>query len=419
MQNFDFNKALKAIQLGKPITGSDGVLAPLIKQLTEAALSAEINSYLEQNPSNNRRNGYSKKTVKSAVGSFELETPRDRNGEYEPVLVKKHQTKLTPEIDNRILSLFSHGMSYTAIKDHIAEIYQLEVSEATISSITDQLIPQLKAWQSRPLDSVYPFVWLDAIHYKVKDEGRYVNKAVYTLLALNTEGRKELIGLYCSESLLEHRSRLALGRSDASLFPCSGANYWLSVLTDLHNRGVQDILIACVDGLKGFPEAIHAIFPNTEVQLCVIHQIRNSIRYVASKDQKTFMRDLKPVYKAVNKESAELGLDELNRLWGSKYPAVIASWRDKWHLLSAYFKHPEAVRKPIYTTNAVEAVHRQFRKLTKTKGAFPNETSLLKLLYVGMLNASEKWTMPINNWGQTMMQLSIHFPGRLDAVMKL
>ena len=419
MQNFDFNEALKAIQLGKPITGSDGVLAPLINQLTEAALSAEIDSYLEQNPTGNRRNGYSKKTVKSAVGSFELETPRDRNGEYEPVLVKKHQTKLTPEIDNRILSLFSHGMSYGAIKDHIAEIYQLEVSEATISSITDQLIPQLKAWQSRPLDSVYPFVWLDAIHYKVKDEGRYVNKAVYTLLALNTEGRKELIGLYCSESLLEHSSRLALGRSDASLFPCSGANYWLSVLTDLHNRGVQDILIACVDGLKGFPEAIQAIFPNTEVQLCVIHQIRNSIRYVASKDQKAFMRDLKPVYKAINKDSAELALDELDRLWGSKYPAVIASWRDKWHLLSAYFKYPDAVRKPIYTTNAVEAVHRQFRKLTKTKGAFPNETSLLKLLYVGMLNASEKWTMPINNWGQTMMQLSIHFPGRLDAVMKL
>ena len=207
------------------------------------------------------------------------------------------------------------------------------------------------------------------------------------------------VAVYCSES--------------------EGANYWLSVLTDLHNRGLQDILIACVDGLKGFPEAIQSIFPNTEVQLCVIHQIRNSIRYVASKDQKAFMRDLKPVYKAINKDSAELALDELDRLWGSKYPAVIASWRDKWHLLSAYFKYPEAVRKPIYTTNAAPAVHRQFRKLTKTKGAFPNETSLLKLLYVGMLNASEKWTMPINNWRQTMMQLSIHFPGRLDAVMSL
>ena len=365
MQNFDFNEALKGIQAGKPITGSDGVLAPLIKQLTEAALNAEIQSHLEQSTTSNRRNGYSKKTVKSAAGSFELETPRDRNGEYEPVLVKKHQTKLTAEIDSRILSLFSHGMSYRDIRHHIAEIYQLEVSEATISSITDELIPQFKAWQSRPLDSVYPFVWLDAIHYKVKDEGRYVSKAIYTLLALNTEGKKELIGLYCSES--------------------EGANYWLSVLTDLHNRGVQDILIACVDGLKGFPEAINAIFPNTEVQLCVIHQIRNSIRYVASRDQKAFMHDLKPVYKAVNKESAELALDDLEAVWGDQYPAVIKSWRDKWHLLSAYFKYPEAVRKPIYTTNAVEAVHRQFRKLTKTKGAFPNETSLLKLLYVGML----------------------------------
>lgn len=399
MQNFDFNEALKAIQAGKPITGSDGVLTPLIKQLTEAALSAEIDSYLEQKPTNNRRNGYGKKTIKSTVGSFELETPRDRNGEFEPMLVKKHQTKLTPEIDNRILSLFSHGMSYRTIKDHIAEIYSLEVSEATISSITDQLIAQLKAWQSRALDSVYPFVWLDAIHYKVKEEGGYVNKALYTLLALNTEGKKELIGLYCSET--------------------EGANYWLSVLTDLHNRGVDDILIACVDGLKGFPEAIQAIFPNTEVQLCVLHQIRNSLRYVASREQKAFMRDLKPVYKAVNKESAELALDRLENLWGNKYSAVIKSWRDKWHLLSHYFKYPEAVRKPIYTTNAVEAVHRQFRKLTKTKGAFPNETSLLKLLYVGMLNASEKWTMPIPNWGQTMMQLSIYFPSRLDAVMKL
>ena len=261
MQSFDFDEDLKAIQSGKPITGSDGVLAPLIEQLTEAALLAEIDSYLELYPSSTGRNGYSKKTIKSAVGSFELETPRDRNGE----------------------------------------------------------------------------------------------------------------------------------------FHCSGANHWLSMLTDLHNRGVQDILIACVDGLKGFPEAIQAIFPNTELQLCVIHQIRNSIRYVASRDQKAFIRDLKPVYKAVNKESAELALDELDRLWGSKYPTVIASWRHKWHLLFAYFKYLEAVRKPIYTTNAALAVHRQFRKLTKTKGAFPNQTGLLKLLYVGMLNASEKWTMPINN----------------------
>lgn len=273
------------------------------------------------------------------------------------------------------------------------------MSDGAITNITDQLVPQLKAWQQRPLDAVYPFVWLDAIHYKVKDEGRYVNKAVYTILGLNADGHKELLGLYCSES--------------------EGANYWLSVLTDLHNRGVQDILIACVDGLKGFPEAIAAVFPDTEVQLCVIHQIRNSLRYVASRDQKAFMRDLKPVYRAVNKDAAETALDELEATWGEKYPKVLESWRNKWHLLSNYFKYPAYVRKPIYTTNAVEAVHRQFRKLTKTKGAFPNENSLLKLLYVGIQQASKKWTMPINNWGQTIMQLSIHFPQRLDDIIKL
>ncbi len=262
-----------------------------------------------------------------------------------------------------------------------------------------KLIPELKQWQQRPLDALYPFIWLDAIHYKIKEDGRHVSKAVYTILGINTEGKKELLGLYLSEN--------------------EGAHHWLTVLTDLQNRGVKDILIACVDGLKGFPEAIATIFPNTEIQLCVIHQIRNSMRYVASKDQKAFMRDLKPVYRAVNKEAAETSLDKLEEVWGSKYPKVIESWRNKWDLLSAYFKYPEHIRKPIYTTNAVESVHRQFRKLTKTKGAFPNENSLLKLLYAGILNASKKWTMPIQNWGQTMMQLSIHFPNRLDDYIQL
>ncbi|MBS9783296.1 MAG: IS256 family transposase [Pasteurella sp.] len=398
-KDFNFEEALKAIQSGQAITGKDGVLAPLVKQLTEAALEAEIEHYLDDKKDNNRRNGYSKKTVKSSSGSFELETPRDRNGEFEPQIVKKNQTKLSEEIDNKIISLYSLGMSYRDIKSHIAEIYGLDISDGAITTITDSLIPKLKEWQQRPLDTVYPFVWLDAIHYKIKNEGRYVSKAVYTILGLNAEGQKELLGLYCSES--------------------EGANYWLSVLTDLHNRGVKDILIACVDGLKGFPEAIEAVFPETEIQLCVIHQIRNSVRYVASKDQKEFIRDLKPIYKAVNKEAAETALDELEAKWGNKYPKVIESWRNKWHLLSNYFKYPEYVRKPIYTTNAIEAVHRQFRKLTKTKGAFPNENSLMKLLYVGIQQASKKWTMPVTNWGQTIMQLSIHFPGRLDDIIKL
>lgn len=291
-------------------------------------------------------------------------------------------------------------MSHEDIRTHIADIYGgLNIASGAITTITDKLIPEFKAWQQRPLDEVYAFVWLDAIHYKIKENGRYVNKAVYTVLGLNLEGKKELLGLYLSES--------------------EGANYWLTVLTDLQNRGIKDILIACIDGLKGFPEAIEAIFPETEVQLCVIHQIRNSMRYLASKDQKAFMRDLKEVYRAVNKESAELALDRLEEKWGKKYPKVIESWRNKWHLLSAYFKYPEHIRKPIYTTNTVESVHRQFRKLTKTKGAFPNENSLLKLLYVGILNASKKWTMPIQNWGQTIMQLSIYFPNRLDDYIKL
>ena len=375
---FDFEAALKQLQSGQALTGKDGILTPLIKQLTEAALEAEIEHYLEQeHPQPNRRNGYSKKTVKASSGSFELETPRDRNGGFEPQIVKKNQTRLSDEIDDKIISLFALGMSYRDIQSHIADMYGLEVSDGAITRITDRLLPELKAWQQRPLDAVYPFVWLDAVHYKIKDEGRYVNKAVYTVLGLNTEGHKELLGLYLSES--------------------EGARYWLEVLTDLHNRGIQDILIACVDGLTGFDEAIRSVFPHTEVQLCIIHQIRNSLRYVASKEQKAFTADLKTVYRAVNREAAETALDELEAKWGGKYPKVIDSWRRKWPLLSAYFRYPEAIRKPIYTTNAVEAVHRQFRKLTKTKGAFPNESSLLKLLYVGITKASQKWTMPIAN----------------------
>jgi len=276
-QSFDFNKALAELQAGKGLTGEDGVLTPLIKQLTEAALKAELEQHLQSETQVNRKNGSTKKTVKSSIGQFELETPRDRAGSFEPQLVKKNQTKLTPEIDEKILSMFALGMSYRDIRGHIQDMYGVEVSEATITAVTDQLIPELKAWQARSLDTLYPFIWLDAIHYKMKENGRYVSKAIYTVLGVNIEGRKELLGLYISES--------------------EGANYWLSVLTDLHNRGVSDILIACVDGLKGFPEAIATIYPDAEVQECVIHQIRNSMKYVASKHQKEFMTDLKPVYR--------------------------------------------------------------------------------------------------------------------------
>lgn len=399
-QSFNFEQALKDLQSGKDLTGKDGVLMPLIKQLTEAALKAELDSHLKNTDDEpNRRNGTTSKTIKSGTGSFELDTPRDRSGTFEPQLVKKNQTKLTPEMDRKILSMFGLGMGYRDIKHHLEEMYGVDVSTGTISAVTDQLLSELTEWRQRPLESHYPIVWLDAIHYKVKDNGRYVSKAVYTLLGLNLQGKKEILGIHLSES--------------------EGANYWLTVLTELQNRGVEDILIACIDGLTGFPEAIAAVYPKTEIQLCIIHQIRNSMKYVASKNQKAFMADLKPVYRATSKEAAEVALDQLEELWGKQYPIVIQSWRRKWEHLSAYFKYPEPIRKVIYTTNAVEAVHRQFRKLTKTKGAFPNENSLLKLLYAGILNATKKWSMPIHHWTLALSQFAIYFEGRLDRVLDI
>ena len=398
-KEFDYSKALEAIQSGQAITGKDGVLAPLIKQLTEAALTAELEAHLDEETEPNRKNGRSGKTVKTSVGNIRLDTPRDRSGTFEPQLVKKNESSISGEIERKILSMYGRGMSYIDIREHVEEIYGINVSNAAISAVTDTIIDEVKQWQQRPLESVYPFVWLDAIHYKVKDQGRYVSKAVYTVLALKVDGHKEVLGLYLSES--------------------EGANFWLAVLTDMQNRGLKDILIASVDGLTGFPEAIRTIFPKTEVQLCIVHQIRNSIKYVGYKNQRAFMADLKVVYRAVSKQAAEDALDKLEAKWGKQYPIVIQSWRRKWDDLSAYFKYPEDIRRIIYTTNAVEAVHRQFRKLTKTKGGFPNEDSLLKLLYLGIENASKKWTMSFRDWGQTLSQLAIFFEGRLDDVIDL
>ena len=396
---FDFDEALKALQSGKAITGKDGVLTPLIKKLTEAALEGELDSHLAEDVAPNRKNGKTSKTVKSTAGPFELDTPRDRAGTFEPQLVKKHQTSVSDEIETKILSMYGLGMSYRDIAIQVEDLYGITVSTATLSAITDKIIAEVREWQQRPLDSLYPFVWLDAIHYKVKDNGRYKSKAVYTVLAVDLEGKKEILGLYLSES--------------------EGANFWLSVLTDLKNRGVDDFLIASVDGLTGFPEAIATIYPDTEVQLCIVHQVRNSLKYVASKNQKAFTVDLKRVYRATSKDAAEQALDELEDRWGDMYPIVIKSWRTKWENLSAYFKYPPDIRRVIYTTNSIEAVHRQFRKLTKTKGGFPNEDSLLKLLYLGVQNASKKWTMPIQGWNITLSQLAIFFEGRLDGVLDL
>ena len=397
--DFDFQAALDSIRAGKPLLGEEGILTPLIKNLTEAALEGELESHLGQEIAANRRNGKSQKTIKSLNGNFELNTPRDRAGTFSPQLVRKHQTTLNDELEQKIIALFGLGMSYKDISGHLQEMYGLEVSAGTLAAVTDKIIQTVKEWQARPLDSIYPIVWLDAIHYKIRENGKVLGKAVYTILGVNIEGRKEVLGLYISEN--------------------EGANFWLQVLTDLANRGIKDILIACVDGLKGFPEAIEAIFPDTEVQLCVVHQIRNSLKYVGSKNQKEFMADLKRVYKASNKDLAVVELDKLDDKWNDKYPIVIRSWRNNWERLTHYFKYPEDIRRIIYTTNTIEAVHRQFRKLTKTKGAFPNQDSLLKLLYMGIQNASKKWTMPIQNWSLTISQLAIFFEGRLDKELML
>lgn len=392
----DFAAQLKA---GKGIGGKDGALAPLIKQLTEMALQAELETHLSQDLEINRKNGFSSKTMKSANGTFELETPRDRNGSFEPELVKKNQTHMSDELESKMLSLFALGNSYSQIADHIEDMYGVHFSKPAITAITDKLIPKLEEWRKRPLESIYPFIYLDAIHYKVRDEGHYVSKAFYTVLGVNLEGKKEILGLYLNES--------------------EGAKFWLQVLTDLQNRGVEDILIASVDGLKGFPEAINAVFPDTEVQLCIVHQIRNSLKYVASKDQKQFASELKAIYQAFTKEEAENELDKLEEKWGKKYPIIFESWRNKWDNLSNYFKYAEPIRKVIYTTNIIESVHRQFRTLTKTKGAFPNDNSLLKLLFAGIQNAEKKWTVTIRNWSLTISQLNIHFKERLKNALNL
>ena len=397
--NFDMEAAVEALREGKDLSGKGGILTPLIKQLTEAAMKAELEAHLDSDQAPNRKNGTSSKTMKTPAGEFELKTPRDRAGTFEPQIVKKHQTHLTDELERKVMALFALGNSYQDIRGHIEDMYDMSLSNGTLNTITDKLLPELQAWRERDLEAIYPIVWLDAIHYKIKENGRYVSKAVYTLLGLTMEGKKELLGLYLSDQ--------------------EGAHHWLSVLTDLHNRGVKDILIACIDGLKGFPEAIESIYPNTEIQHCIIHQLRNSMKYVASKHQKAFMADLKCVYKAATLNAAESALDELETKWGENYPLVIKSWRSKWPTLSAYFKYPHYVRTAIYTTNAVEAVHRQFRKLTKTKGGFANENSLLKLLYAGILKAAKRWTRPVQNWNLTLSQLAIHFDGRLDDHLAL
>ncbi len=389
------SKALKQFKQGKPLFGRDGAFAPLLKNFLQEALEAEMDNHLDDQARElgNKRNGKRTKTLKSADGCFEIETPKDRLSSFEPQIVKKRETILADNLQSKIIGLYGLAMSYRDICKHIKEIYDTDISHAFLTQITDRIIPEVKAWQSRHLEEIYPIVWLDAMHYKVKEQGVIKHKALYNILAINSFGKKEILGIYISES--------------------EGANFWLQVLTDLQNRGMKDILIACIDNLKGFSEAIRSVFPKVEIQSCIIHQIRNSLKYVASKDQKMFMHDLKQVYKAETKNLAEENLLNLGEKWQEKYPLVIKSWEGNWEKLSTYFAYSPDIRKLIYTTNAVEGYHRQIRKVTKTKGCFPTDMSLLKLVYLATKNISEKWISPISNWGLTSQQLAIKFGDRM------
>lgn len=360
---------VKQCLAGKPLFGKDGALAPMIQSILNAVLEGEMDAHMseEEREEGNRRNGKMEKQVQTPYGEITVSTPRDRNGSFEPQIIKKRETILAEGSADKIIGLYAIGASTREISRWYEENVGSSISAETISAITDRVLPEIKEWKSRQLDEVYAIVWLDAIHYKVKDEkGQAVTRAIYNVLGINKEGKKDLLGMYVSRS--------------------EGANFWLSVLTDLQNRGVQDILIACVDGLKGFPDAIKSVFPQTAVQLCIVHQIRNSIKYVASKNQKEFMKDLKTVYQAVSKDSAEGALDQLESKWGEDYPIVIKSWRDNWDLLTEYFQYTAPIRKLIYTTNTVEGYHRQIRKVTKNKGVFTNDQSLEKLVYLAYRN---------------------------------
>lgn len=394
---FDFKQfeaeAIEKLRAGNALEGKDGVLAPLIKRLVEASLDGEITAHLNGAKRINRRNGKTGKQVKTAFGSVEIQTPRDRIGTFEPQLIPKRQTSLGDALDHKILSLYGHGMSYADICKHLEELYGLTVSPATLSTITDSVIEEVKTWQNRPLESVYPFMWLDAIHYKVKEDRAIKTKTVYCLLGVNREGIKDLLGLYISEN--------------------EGARFWLSVLTDIQNRGVSDIIIACIDNLKGFAEAIETIFPKTEVQLCIVHQIRNSTKYVASRDLKAVMGSLKEIYEASSKEKAEQGLALLEDTWAKQYPMMVKSWFNNWERLSNYFKYPKEIRKRIYTTNIIESFHSQLRKVTKSKRVFPTDMSLFKLLYLVHQNIKAGWIGPITGWKQSYAQMCILFEERM------
>lgn len=388
------------------IRDMDGVHA-LVKELTAGLIQECMDAELEEElgysrydyknkRTDNSRNGSYSKTVSSSQGEIDLKVPRDRNGDYEPQIVKKHQMDVS-EIEDKILFLYSQGTSTRDIERTMQEMYGIEVDATRVSRITDKILPVIREWQNRPLESVYAMVMLDAIHYKVREDGIVVKKAVYIGIGTDLEGKKDVLGIW-------------IGATES-------AKYWLSVLNGLKSRGVNDILIVSVDGLTGFSEAIAAAYPRTEIQRCIIHQIRSSTRYVSYKDVKAFTAALKPIYKAPTEELALEALDELESAWGGKYPASIKSWRDHWDELATMFKYPEQIRRIIYTTNAIENFNRQLRKITKTKSAFVSDDALLKQLYLVTMQVTDKWTMPIKDWGSILMQLMIFFGDRVNVTL--
>lgn len=384
----------------KDLAGVQDLVKELTSGLIQEIMDAELEDELgyskydyKNKQTENSRNGHYKKTVESSLGDVELTIPRDRNGDYEPQVVKKHQMDIS-DIEDKIMFLYSQGTSTRDIERTMSELYGIEVDATRVSKITDKLLPIIRDWQNRALENVYAMVMLDAIHYKVREDGIVIKKAVYIAIGTDLEGKKDVLGIW-------------VGANES-------AKYWLGVLNGLKNRGVQDILIASVDGLTGFSEAIAAAFPQTEIQRCVVHQIRSSIRYVSYKDVKAVTTALKPIYKAPTEEMALVALDEFEHNWGQKYPMAVKSWRDHWDELATMFKYPEQIRRIIYTTNAIENFNRQLRKATKTKGAFVSDDALLKQLYMTTIQITDKWTMPVRDWGNILMHLIIYFGDRVN-----
>jgi transposase-like protein len=383
----------------KDVNDIQSLLKEQLKDIMQEMLEAELDHELgyskydyKNKETTNSRNGSRSKKVRSDYGEVELEVPRDRNGEFEPVIVKKNQRDIS-SIDDQVISMYSKGMTVRDIQEHLHNLYGLDVSPTMISQITDKIMPIIKEWQHRPLQEVYVHLVMDAIHYKVRQDGRIVNKAVYIVIGVTLDGLKEVVGMW-------------VGENETSKF-------WLKVLTDLQQRGVKDILIVSIDGLNGFKEAIQAVYPEAKIQRCIVHMIRNSTRYLSWKDRKTFTMDLKPVYQAINEEAALMALDELEAKWGEKYYIAVKPWRDNWDEIATMFEYPAEIRRLIYTTNAIESFNRQLRKVTKSKSSFPTDDSLLKILYLAMMDITKKWTMRIKDWGKIINQLAIHFKGRI------